>query len=101
MGSSFTKNNSSVFNAKISLEHPKAKVFVSHCGGNSVNEAVVDGVPVLAIPLFADQFDGATRLAARGAAIRLFKTSLTGQLIHESIMKLINDERSTVYISNV
>ncbi|KAJ9675972.1 hypothetical protein PVL29_024782 [Vitis rotundifolia] len=37
------------------LNHPSVGGFVTHCGWNSVLEAVVAGVPMLAWPLYAEQ----------------------------------------------
>ncbi|XP_056637219.1 UDP-glycosyltransferase UGT5-like [Diorhabda sublineata] len=43
------------------LAHPKVKLFISHGGLLSIMEAVYNGVPVLALPVFADQkMNGAT-----------------------------------------
>lgn len=37
------------------LHHPATGVFLSHCGGNSISEAIVAGVPMVGMPFAADQ----------------------------------------------
>ncbi|PVD38924.1 hypothetical protein C0Q70_01549 [Pomacea canaliculata] len=48
------------------LAHPNTRVFVSHCGKNGQYEALYHAVPVVATPLFADQFYNAERMRVRG-----------------------------------
>ena len=38
------------------LAHKDIKAFVSHVGHNSLYESAYHGVPVVAVPLYADQF---------------------------------------------
>ncbi|KAL3103511.1 hypothetical protein niasHS_000025 [Heterodera schachtii] len=77
------------------LMHPKIRAFVSHCGFNSVNEAVQFGVPVLAIPLLADQLYNAIMARAKGIAVQLDVGELNGegaeQLLVDGLDKVLND----------
>ncbi|GAB0096857.1 UDP-glucuronosyltransferase 2B31-like [Sergentomyia squamirostris] len=38
------------------LNHPNIKLFITHCGLMSVQEAAWFGVPIIGLPIFADQF---------------------------------------------
>mmetsp|Transcript_17053 Transcript_17053/g.33300 ORF Transcript_17053/g.33300 Transcript_17053/m.33300 type:complete len:532 (+) Transcript_17053:86-1681(+) len=48
------------------LGHPNCRVFVTHGGHNSVQEAAFHGVPVVGTPLLVDQFDNLVRPLERG-----------------------------------
>uniref|UniRef100_A0A0E0KW12 Glycosyltransferase n=1 Tax=Oryza punctata TaxID=4537 RepID=A0A0E0KW12_ORYPU len=52
------------------LRHPAVGWFMTHCGWNSVLEAVAAGVPMLAWPMAADQFVNA-RLLVEDAGVAL------------------------------
>lgn len=40
------------------LAHPNTVLFISHCGGNGISEAVALGKPIIGLPLFGgcDEF---------------------------------------------
>ncbi|KAJ1561845.1 hypothetical protein HK096_003134 [Nowakowskiella sp. JEL0078] len=56
------------------LRQPNVKIFVSHCGANSVNEAVYFGKPILGIPQWYDCYDLAQRVQDAGIGLRVFGT---------------------------
>jgi len=47
-----------------------ANVFVTHCGQNSCNEAVMNGVPTITTPFFGDQITNADRFEELGCGIQ-------------------------------
>ena len=51
---------------KMILANPAVSLFVSHCGWNSMMEALFWGIPVVGWPMFGDQFDNAEWLRNNG-----------------------------------
>ncbi|KAL1273733.1 hypothetical protein QQF64_026547 [Cirrhinus molitorella] len=50
------------------LGHPQTRAFITHGGINGIYEAIYHGVPMVGIPLCADQPDNLVHMKARGAA---------------------------------
>ncbi|XP_055688538.1 UDP-glycosyltransferase UGT5-like [Lutzomyia longipalpis] len=48
------------------LAHPKVKLFITHCGLLSVQEALWHGVPMIGIPIISEQFDNIRMLVRDG-----------------------------------
>ncbi|XP_071990983.1 UDP-glucuronosyltransferase 3A1-like isoform X2 [Engystomops pustulosus] len=73
------------------LGHPKMRLLVTHGGLNSLTEAVYHGVPVLAIPIFADQPDNVVRIKAKhmGEYIPFYK--IKSKKFADIIRKIVED----------
>ncbi|CAJ1069823.1 UDP-glucuronosyltransferase 2A1-like%2C partial [Xyrichtys novacula] len=71
------------------LGHPQTKAFVTHGGTNGLYEAVYHAVPLVGVPLFADQPDNLARLSRRGAAIVLNFNRMTSEELVEALHKVI------------
>uniref|UniRef100_A0A6P7FG47 UDP-glucuronosyltransferase n=1 Tax=Diabrotica virgifera virgifera TaxID=50390 RepID=A0A6P7FG47_DIAVI len=50
------------------LRHPNIKVFVTQCGMQSLEEAVVNHVPMVMMPMYGDQEANAKRMELKGIA---------------------------------
>lgn len=72
------------------LKHPSIGGFVSHCGWNSVMESVSCGVPIVGLPIFADQMMNATMLVEEvGNAVRVKASPSTNLVQGDELAKAI------------
>ncbi|CEF67701.1 UDP-glucuronosyl/UDP-glucosyltransferase family and Dynactin p62 family-containing protein [Strongyloides ratti] len=76
---------------KALMKHPKTKLLIAHGGYNSFLEASQTGVPVILMPLFADQFINAKRAQRFGIAEVLDKLSLTPEKVSYAMNKVLKD----------
>ncbi|KAJ3604501.1 hypothetical protein NHX12_029241 [Muraenolepis orangiensis] len=72
------------------LGHPKTKAFITHGGTNGIYEAIYHGVPMLGIPMLADQPDNMVRVEARGAARSLHFNAMQSQELLDALQDVIN-----------
>nr|CAH0105632.1 unnamed protein product [Daphnia galeata] len=75
------------------LGHPKIRLFITHCGLNSKQEAVYNGVPFIALPVFADQPINAQKAHDDGYAIRLDWDNLMEEILYDAIQRILFDPR--------
>nr|XP_012641414.1 UDP-glucuronosyltransferase 2B7-like isoform X1 [Microcebus murinus] len=73
------------------LGHPKTKAFIAHGGANGVYEAIYHGVPMVGIPLFADQPDNIAHMKAKGAAVRVDFSTMSRTDLLSALKTVIND----------
>ncbi|VDM69671.1 unnamed protein product [Strongylus vulgaris] len=74
------------------LAHPRLKLFVMHGGINGLEEALFRGVPVVVIPLFADQFRNGRNVEKRGVGKVLLKLELSEDRIRSTIQEILNND---------
>ena len=75
------------------LAHKDIKAFVSHVGHNSLYESTYHGVPVVAIPLFADQHGNAKKVEHFGLGLSVHYKSITVQQLFQTLELVINEPR--------
>lgn len=67
----------------------RAQAFISHCGLNSASEAMLFGVPVVALPIANDQPAVARQLQSLGAAIELDSNKITAQSLRCAVISVM------------
>ncbi|XP_075277416.1 UDP-glucuronosyltransferase 2A2 isoform X3 [Opisthocomus hoazin] len=73
------------------LGHPLTKAFITHGGTNGIYEAIYHGIPMVGIPIFADQHDNIAHMRAKGAAVELDFSTLKTQDLVDAVNTVINN----------
>ena len=73
------------------LEH--ADVFLTHCGMNSINEALEKGVPMVAMPYLNDQITNARQVVALGLGRQVRSLPISGKRMYEAVKGVYEDEQ--------
>lgn len=73
--------------------HPNVKLFISHGGLLGMSEAVYEGVPILGIPIFADQRTNLRRIEANGAGEILDYNEISNEVVYEKVSRLLNNPK--------
>ncbi|XP_061585576.1 UDP-glucuronosyltransferase 2A2-like [Cololabis saira] len=74
------------------LGHPKTRAFITHGGTNGIYEAIYHGVPMVGIPMFADQPDNMVHVKAKGAAVAMELNFMTVESLRDAIITVVNDK---------
>ena len=69
-----------------------ADVFLTHCGMNSINEALCFGVPMVAMPFINDQVTNANQLIELGLAKRIHSFIQNTNEIYETVMQVAGSD---------
>ena len=75
------------------LAHKDIRAFVSHVGIKSLYESAYHGVPVVAVPLYADQFSNAKRAEHFGLGTAVNHETMDAKELFETIEHVVNEPR--------
>ncbi|KAH8378425.1 hypothetical protein KR093_011326 [Drosophila rubida] len=73
------------------LGHPKIKLFITHAGKGGVAESQYHAVPMLALPVFADQPGNADKIVQSGYGLRLDLLTLKSTEFKTAIQELLQN----------
>ncbi|XP_060520391.1 UDP-glucosyltransferase 2-like isoform X2 [Cylas formicarius] len=75
------------------LRHPNLKLFINHGGLQSLQEAVVHGVPSISVPFFGDHFMNARRMNLLGYGIEIARSALNEKTLTEAVTKIMTESK--------
>ena len=75
------------------LGHKQIRLFVTHAGLASIEEAVYHGVPLIALPVFGDQPWNAQKINKDGNGICLKWDNLSEQILYDAIQEILNNPK--------
>lgn len=70
---------------------PACDAFITHCGFNSTRESLYAGVPMVGLPMFAEQPDNAARITEIGAGLAFNIEDVTVPLLHEAVSRVLEE----------
>ncbi|XP_038948318.1 UDP-glucuronosyltransferase 2A1 isoform X1 [Rattus norvegicus] len=73
------------------LGHPKTRAFITHGGTNGIYEAIYHGIPMVGVPMFADQPDNIAHMKAKGAAVEVNMNTMTSADLLSAVRAVINE----------
>ncbi|PSN51253.1 hypothetical protein C0J52_11770 [Blattella germanica] len=93
-----------LLNSHFSIAHPNIRLFITHGGLLSTQEALDRGVPVVGIPVFADQFLNSNRAVLAGYGIRLDYSNVTEESLLWAVKEVIDNPKyreNALHISRI
>lgn len=75
------------------LAHPNIKLFITHSGLLSIQEAMWYGVPILGLPVFGDQLQNIIRMTEVGVGKYVNVRTFTSNELSEAIKEILENSR--------
>lgn len=82
----------------IPIAHQNVKLFITHGGLHSIEEAIYNGKPVVGMPFFADQFTNLRLVEKNGYGKMITFVELTEKLFEDTIKEVLSNPKYIIYI---
>ncbi|XP_072399074.1 UDP-glucosyltransferase 2-like isoform X2 [Diabrotica undecimpunctata] len=73
------------------LRHPNIKLFITQGGLQSLQESVVNGIPLIGIPFFGDQITNVNKMVKKGYGVKVDRRSITKEILVAAIREVITN----------
>jgi glucuronosyltransferase len=74
------------------VEHRNIRAFITHGGAMGLQEAIACGIPMIGIPLFADQYSNIKNVAEKKVAISLDSMdNITEEKLTSALNNILKD----------
>uniref|UniRef100_A0A1Q3FK51 UDP-glucuronosyltransferase n=1 Tax=Culex tarsalis TaxID=7177 RepID=A0A1Q3FK51_CULTA len=83
------------------LAHPNVKLFITHSGLLSTQEAIWHGVPIIGFPVFADQNKNINYCVQMGVAKRLSIAKIKSSDLVTAIQQIMTEQRYVIRFDNI
>jgi len=80
---------------------PACAAFITHAGFNSVREAVEAGVPMVAVPLLAEEPANARRVVELGLGLSLTPEELTAARLRNAVERVLFEEKPRAHVKSL
>lgn len=80
---------------------PACAAFITHAGFNSVREGVEAGVPMVAVPLFAEEPANARRVVELGLGLSVTPEELTVATLRNAVERVLSDEKPRAHVKSL
>ncbi|EFA00947.2 2-hydroxyacylsphingosine 1-beta-galactosyltransferase-like Protein [Tribolium castaneum] len=74
-------------------KHPKIKLFITQGGLQSLEEAIYNGIPIIGMPVYVDQYSNVKRAIRKGMGIILDSNNVGKEILKKSIEDILNNEK--------
>jgi len=75
------------------LDHPNVKLFISHGGLMGILDALYSGVPIVGIPMFADQFSNMNFIVQNDCGLQMQLDQIDEEIANHTISSILHDDK--------